>query len=61
MDSMPTASRLINRESRSVAFLVSGFAARRVCFANTIALPDVFSNSIKNPENNTVASSLGFL
>lgn len=61
MDSMPTASRLINRESRSVALSVCGFAARRICFANTIALPDVFPNRIKNPENNIVASSLGFL
>ena len=61
MDSMPTASRLINRESSSVALVASGFAARRMCFANAIALPEVFCNRIKNPENNMVASSLGFL
>lgn len=61
MDSIPTATRLINRESSSVVLFVSGFAARRTCFANAIALPDVFCNRIKNPENNIVASSLGFL
>lgn len=60
MDSIPTATRLINRESSSVALFVFGFAARRMCFANAIALPDVFCNRIKNPENNIVASSLGF-
>lgn len=61
MDSMPTAIRLISRGSSSVALLVSGFAARRICFANTIALPDVFPNRMKNPENSIVASSLGVL